>query len=119
MKKLFNHIETLQGKPHHIRRRIAIGSATFASALIALIWLVGSLVTGAFAIKQSSFADVSTGAATLTTTRTGEDTGASPVAGVGAASIIQTDTTKPHIQIIDTSGSSTSKKQPEQTVIPF
>ena len=60
MKTIFDHIEHVKGKPHHIRKQIAFGVATLGSALVALVWLVSNYTAGTFAITGSNFA-MSTG----------------------------------------------------------
>ncbi|MFZ3043892.1 MAG: hypothetical protein WA058_02160 [Minisyncoccia bacterium] len=116
MKTIFDHIEHVKGKPHHIRKRVAFAAAACGTALIGLVWLTTSLSTGAFAIRDTSFAD-STGQGVVVTTSS--DTSASQLAGAGAASIFGTDASVPaHIEIVDVA-SSTPKKQAEQTTIPF
>ena len=110
MKTLFDHIEHVKGKPHHIRKRVAFGVATFGSALIALVWLVGSYSSGAFVIKGSSFA-MSTGQdAVVATTSAVSDQG---LAGVGAAAALSSDTNVPaHIEIVDTAPAKTQQAEP-------
>src|SRR3989338_848771 len=56
MKTLFDHLEYVKGKPHHVRKRIAFGVATAGTALVGMVWLVSSLSAGAFAVTGSSFA---------------------------------------------------------------
>jgi len=114
MKNIFDHIEHLQGKPHHIRRKVALGIAALGSALIAFVWLAGNLATGAFAIAGSSFAMSNEQNVVATTS----DSGNQGLAGVAAAAAF-TDTNAPaHILIVDTKTTSL-KKQPEQTTLPF
>jgi hypothetical protein len=113
MKTIFDHIETVKGKPHHIRKRVAFASAFVGTTFVALIWLIGSLSLGNFAIAGSSFAD-SVGQGTLVTS--GADSTNANLAGVGAASV---SNTAAHIEIIDTTSSLSSQKKTEQTILPF
>ncbi|MDO8593335.1 MAG: hypothetical protein Q7R59_00305 [bacterium] len=115
MKTIFEHIEHVKGKPHHIRRRVAFGTATAITAIIALVWLAGSLGTGAFALKTTSFADITGGEGTLIVS--GNDN--EQLAGVGAASILPNAPEPARIEIIDAVTPESSAKKAEQTVIPF
>ncbi len=116
MKTVFEHIEHVKGKPHHIRKRVAFAAAGSITAVIALVWLAGSLATGAFAIKGSSFAD-STGQSPAPVA--GADTASAGLAGAAAALPSVAASAPAHIEIVDTAVASSSKRQAEQTVIPF
>lgn len=117
MKTLFDHIDYVKGKPHHVRKRVALGAATLGSALVALVWLAGSSATGAFALHGSDFA-MSTGQENVIATTS--DSGSQNLAGVGAAAAVQQDAALPaHIEIIDAVSASAPAKQSEQTVLPF
>jgi hypothetical protein len=115
MKTIFEHIEHVKGKPHHIRKRIAFASAAVGAAVIALVWLVGSFSLGLFAIQGSSFAD-STGQSPVVTTNSNEEN--SGLAGAAAA-LPQSANTPAHIEIIDASPTTSGQKKAEQTTIPF
>lgn len=112
MKSLFDHIDTIKQKPHHIRKHIAMSSATALTALIALVWLGGSLHSGAFALKNSNVG-ASTGIVT-----SGAESQAAPVAGAAAA-FPKSDTTPAHIEIVNTGAATSSLPAREPTVIPF
>ena len=114
MKTILNHIERIREQPHQVRKQVAFATAAALTACVALIWLVGSLATGAFAIKGSSFAaGAEEGNATLT------DGAESQLAGAGAAAALPQSKSAPaHIEIIDSSPSP-EKRQAEQTTIPF
>jgi len=114
MKNVFEHIEHVKGKPHHIRKRFAFAAAGGATALIAFVWMTGSLASGAFAIQGSSFADNSRQPAVVTadTARTNAN-----LAGAAAALPPSSVNTPARIEIVDTATS--SKRQAEQTIIPF
>lgn len=117
MKTIFEHIEYAKSKPHHIRKQIAFTAAAGISVLIALVWLVGSISLGSFAIKGSTFAD-STGKSQIVTTAKNETD--STIGGIaGAASALQDSNAPAHIEIIDTSASVPVKNKAEQTTIPF
>jgi len=113
MKTVFEHIEHVKGKPHHIRKRVAFSVAAGVTGLITFVWLAGSLGTGAFAIAGSSFGE-QTPAAAIDTTNAGSN-----LAGAAAA-LQNSETNAPaHIEIIDTASSTVLKKQSEQTTLPF
>lgn len=113
MKTVFEHIEYMKGKPHHIRKRIAFGAATGVTALIALVWLTGSLRSGAFAIAGSSFDErASATAAGSTATNSG-------LAGAAAALPNVEENAPARIEIIDVASSTSGQKKTEQTTIPF
>ncbi len=115
MKTIFDHIELVKGKPHHIRKQVAFASATVGAAFIALVWLAGSLSTGVFSIQESSFA----GATGQEPSAVAGEPGNQNLAGVGAASALPESVNTPaHIEIIDAASPSV-KKQAEQTTIPF
>lgn len=114
MKTVFEHIEYVQGKPHHIRKHIAFGSAAGIAALIGFVWLAHSVGTGAFAIKGSTFAQ-STEQESLVIS--GGENGNQNLAGVAAA--LQDESAPAHIEIVDVTPSTQKVKQVEQTTLPF
>src|SRR5487761_2651737 len=114
MKNIFEHIEHLKGKPHHIRKRVAFGAAAGVTALIALVWLGGSVSSGAFAIQGSNFAE-STGQQPAVTTDTSAG-GTSGLAGAGAALPDASANVPAHIEIVDVA-TATPAKPAEQTII--
>jgi len=113
MKTVFEHIEHVKKKPHHIRQGIAFATATACTALIAFVWLAGSLWTGAFALKSSSFAE-SVGQSPTVTVYDGERSGLA-----GAAATLQDASALAHIEIVDTASSTAGQKKTEQTILPF
>ncbi len=114
MKTIFDHIEYIKGKPHHIRKKIVFATAGCLTAVVALIWFAGTLSSGTFAIQGSNFAE-STGAESSVVTGGASNTG---IAGAGAA--LESDKNAPaHIEIIDSSPATSTKKKAEPTVIPF
>lgn len=114
MKKIFEHIEKIKGQPHHIRKQIAFGTAGVCTAAIALIWLVGTVSSGTFALKPTSFADAVEGTGTLKVPDGSVSDGLA-----GAASAIEDKNAPANIKIIDTASSTRPTKKTEQTVIPF
>ena len=113
MKTIFEHINRVKSQPHHIRRRVAFSAATVGTAVIALVWLIGSLGTGAFALKSSSFAD-NTGEATLSENGDSKD-----LSGVAAVLQSAPARTPSRIEIVDSAKPESSSNKTEQTVIPF
>lgn len=112
MRRVLEHIEHIKGKPHHVRKRVALVSAAAGTAVIALVWLFASLGTGAFALGNTSFAE-STGRESATLSG-----GANPlVAGAGAAR--ESASLPAHIEIVDVASSTQAGKKAEQTTIPF
>lgn len=116
MKTLSHHIKHIQGQPHHIRKRVAFSAAAIGTSFVALIWLVGSLALGNFAIAGSSFAD-SVGAGQGTLLTTGTEGGNPNLAGVGAAA--NASSAAAHIEIVDTTAAASLQKKAEQTILPF
>jgi hypothetical protein len=117
MKTLTQHIHHLHGKPHHIRRKIAFGTAAGVAGLIGIIWLVGSLSTGVFALKDNSFADA-TGAGVTPTSPESTSAATAGLAGAAAAPAVQDSSSGPaRIQIVNVTPKPVPK--PEQTTIPF
>ncbi|MDE1919682.1 MAG: hypothetical protein KGH56_03215 [Patescibacteria group bacterium] len=115
MKKIvLDHIERVKGKPHHIRKQIAFGAAGGIAAFIALVWFAGSLMTGAFAIQGSSFADA-TGANTPVVSAS-----ENPNQNLaGAAAAIEDAQAPAHIEIIDTTPPAPKAKPVQETTLPF
>src|SRR3989344_4686588 len=114
MKTIFEHIEHIKGKPHHIRKRVAFGAAAVGTSIIAPAWPAASLGTGAFALKDTSFAQTASDYGTPAASGVEEQ-----LAGVGAASIIKRAGEPARIEIIDASSQTSSGKKAEQTIIPF
>jgi hypothetical protein len=114
MKNIFEHIEHVKGKPHHIRKQVAFGAATVGASFIGLMWVGVSLATNSFAIQGSSFAQ-STGQATVETV---QKNGQQNLAGAAAA-LSPEEAAKPRIEIVNIATSSGPVSEPEQTTIPF
>ena len=110
MKTFTDHIEYVKKQPHHVRRSIAFGVSGAFTVFVGIVWISGSLVSGAFRIQGSSFADA----------RNTEVQVAAPsntnLAGVAAAF---SPAQPPSIQIVDISSSSEKTQASEPTVIPF
>ncbi len=117
MKTIFDHLERVKGQPHRVRKQIAFSAAAIGTAVIALIWLVGSLGTGAFALKATSFADSTGGEGTLTVSS--GDNSSQGLAGAAAAPALGSASAPARIQIVDTASSTSAGKKAEPTTIPF
>ncbi len=113
MKTISDHIDYVKGQPHHVRKRVAFGAAAGVSTLIALVWLVGGVATGSFAIQGSTFA-TATQANAVATTSAFDNRGLA-----GAAAGVQDADAPAHIEIVDTGVSASAKKQSDQTILPF
>lgn len=116
MKSVLHHIEQVRAKPHHIRKGIALFAAMVGTGLIALVWLVGSVSSGVFALQDTSFADQAKSTA-LTVPPT-SDAAALAGAAAGAAGAAGADVGA-HIEIVDVASSTHPSKQAEPTTIPF
>lgn len=112
MKVLFDHIDRVKQQPHHIRRQVALTVAGGLAALIGLVWLLGSLSLGTFALKGSDFA------ASTNADQAAPDGSLDNAQLAGAAAATPSNSSAAHIEIID-SATTTKTAQPEQTVIPF
>lgn len=118
MKTVFEHIEHVKGKPHHVRRRVAFAAAMSGAAIVALVWLVGSFSLGTFALQENSFADA-VGQGSIKTTDGGKGSPSVTSGIAGVAAVFQTANTPASIEIIDTVSSTYQGKKAEQTTIPF
>lgn len=115
MKTVREHITYVRSKPHHIRKRVAFGAAAAGTAFIALIWLAASLQTGAFALKDASFAQ---SAAAVAPVIVSNDAAFPNIAGAAAATS-PTASAPAYIEIIDANPSASSGKETEETTLPF
>ncbi|MCX6787634.1 MAG: hypothetical protein NT108_00525 [Candidatus Kaiserbacteria bacterium] len=111
---LINRFEHAKGQPHHIRKQIAFGVSSGIAALIAIVWLVSSVESGTFALKNPTPED-------------GSGDGSMFVAGMGggsqnlagAAAALTNESAPAHIEIIDTTPAPVKVKPVEQTTVPF
>lgn len=115
MRTIFDHIENVKGKPHHVRKRVAMSGAMIGTAVIAFVWLGTSLSTGAFAIQGSTFADsVAQGSPVVVDS----DTRNQNIAGAAAA--LKADASGPaRVEIVTVATSTGVVKKSERTTIPF
>ncbi|MSU74797.1 hypothetical protein EXS57_03410 [Candidatus Kaiserbacteria bacterium] len=115
MKTVSEHIEHIKGKPHHVRKNITFVIAASVTAVVALAWLVGSVSSGMFILKPTSFAEITQQKSIETVDRVTADS--ENLAGAAAA--LGVKDTSAHIQIVDTTPATPSVKKVEQTTIPF
>ena len=113
MRTIAHHIEHVRSKPHHVRKQIAFAVALGATAIIALLWLVISLATGAFKIQDVSFAEAQAQAAQP----------AAPVQnnsllGAAAAALSGSSDTPAKLEVVGAATTSPPAHE-EHTVIPF
>ena len=117
MRSVFEHVDRVRAKPHHIRRRVALGGAGTLTGLIAVVWLGASLATGTFALKGSNFAEM-TGAAPGERARAAA---AGATAGAAAATESRPDAPA-HVEVVP-SGAGVPAPTPAPpvgpTIIPF
>ena len=115
MKTIFEHIERVKGQPHHIRKRVAFGSAAIGTAVIAFMWLSVSIGTGTFALKDTSFAQNAENNSGTEVPKDNDE----QFAGVGAASVLRENSEPARIEIIDANPSKPTQNGAERTIIPF
>lgn len=114
MKSFLNYLEDLKAKPHHVRKQVAFAAASAGTGLIAFVWFLGSLSSGAFALKGTT----NTAPAAAVVAASSDTGSADGLAGASAA--IGSQSGPARIQIIDAATSSTLRsKQASQTTIPF
>src|SRR3989344_835397 len=106
MKTIAKHVEHIQAQPHHVRKRVAFGAAVGGTALVAFVWFVGSMATGAFSIQGSNFAMGTEQNVVVATTST---IGAAGVAGAAAA--LEGANAPARIEIVDTAPPQASLEQ--------
>jgi hypothetical protein len=114
MKTIAQHIEHVRRQPHHVRKRVAFGTAGILTGIVALAWFAINLTIGTFAIKGSNFAQ-STGQESPTVVAADSGNSANLA---GAAAVVVDQSAPARIQIVDTTPTSTQKKA-EETTIPF
>lgn len=114
MKTVFEHIDYIKAKPHHIRKKVAFTLAASGTAFITVVWLSASVMTGSFAIQGSSFAQSTEEVEVVPTTSARTTEG---LAGAAAAFSGRADSEPAGIEIVDTTPAPT--KKPEPTILPF
>jgi hypothetical protein len=114
MKTISDHIRHVHSKPHHVRRKVAFTAATTTTALVAAVWLIGSLAGGSFALPDTSFADAAGQTEGVIVVN---ESGDAQVAGAAAAPAVRDEDAPAHIEIVDVTPAASPKA--EQTTIPF
>jgi hypothetical protein len=112
MKPISHHINKVKAQPHHIRKQVAFATAFIVAAVIGAIWAGASLITGAFAIQGSTFAE-STGAEPTVATVPGNSSLAASPAEAGQQS------QAPGIEIVNGNQTPAAAPAATPTVIPF
>lgn len=112
---MHTHIHVLRSQPHHIKKQAALTIAGAGAGLIGLLWLVGSVASGSFAIKERSFADATQGL--VPEQMTPAQSALSGLAGAAAALSGKEDPAR--IQIVEVQKPTPVAKPPERTTIPF
>lgn len=111
---LLDHLEHLRAKPEHIRRRIALFSATGVTLVVFTAWLISFTVSDTLALdSQGVPANIST---------VSEGTKEDFSALLGAANAFQSAVEEgPGVEVVETNASSTLEAETtdQRTVIPF
>jgi hypothetical protein len=112
MKKIQDLVEHMRSKPHHIRKRYAMGISGGITGVIALFWLVTSTTSGTFAINTPK-----AGTATIAT-----ETPSSAAAAAAEATFSAPEASAPSLDIVKSDApaeATTSPKDQDPSVIPF
>ncbi len=86
MATLTHHLERARAQPHHVRKQMTFIIALGVTALIALLWIIYALTSGAFAIQGTSFAESAAGASDTASAASGRDSFLASPFGAGSAS---------------------------------
>jgi hypothetical protein len=115
MKPLSHHLHTVRQQPPHVRKQVTFTLAAGATALIALVWLVASLSTGAWRIEGASFATQSA----QQPAATGAGAGSAALLG-GAAAALTASSSASRLEVVG-NAHETPPAPPaaEPTVVPF
>lgn len=110
MQAVFNHIERMKAKPHHVRKHLAFLYAGIVAGLIGVVWFIANLTSGTFAIGNATFADSVKQAPVATVPE--------QPSGLAGAAAAATDASAPaHIEIVNTTPAPAPKAEP--TTLPF
>ncbi|HVX90953.1 MAG TPA: hypothetical protein VHC20_05015 [Candidatus Paceibacterota bacterium] len=110
---MIEFIEQLRAKPHHIRHRIAVGTATGIAGVITLAWV--AVVVASHPFSGAQFYAGAPGSNTIAAVEQSKNSFASLLGAVGAAG---GQDSAPGITVVTTQSSSTvSTSSP--TVLPF
>ncbi|MES2225936.1 MAG: hypothetical protein V4480_03975 [Patescibacteria group bacterium] len=102
-------VHNLKQKPEHVRKRIALGTASGATALIAIAWVVAMVTTHAFELSSGPTTVATQDSAPLALTGTNIKSNFTQLVGaVGAAA--HGSTTAPAITVVDGTSSATTDR---------
>ena len=120
MAAIFEHLERLRAKPHHVRRQIALGTSVAVTALVAVGWLGALASSPKFALNPETAGDGVDMQSAVTETRSNFSE------LVGAAGAAFGATSSPaQVIVVDTKTRSTldvprdNYNDTRETVIPF
>jgi hypothetical protein len=114
MKTLSHHLAAVRSRPAYQRKQITFALAAGATALVALVWLVASLSSGAFRVAGSSYEE-------SPSERSGAPAGSSGALLGAAAAALAGTSTAPALQVVGQGGAAGGAGAPAdtRTVIPF
>lgn len=115
MKTIFHHIERAKGKPHHVRRRLALGSAAGIAGFVGLVWFTHQAVTNGFAIQPNNFAETAHKSAAVVV----YDPSTAAQVAAGAAALPARAPAHVEVVTADATSSAPSTPAKEETIIPF
>ena len=113
MKTIFEHIDTIKDKPHHVRERVAFGVAGGVTAVVALVWFFAVVQTGTFAIAHSNFAESTGGGKASVAAVAPSEQGGFGIAGAAAA-VPTTCAVPVHIEVVDQAKAPEAKRRSNQ-----
>lgn len=112
-----DHVSSIQQKPEHVRRRIAVVTSGSVTGLIALAWVVTLAANGSFSLAPSSKPNTDTVALTTESSKS-----LPQLLGAVGATLTGTATETPALTVVETKTTSTldrPQQSPSATVIPF
>jgi len=117
MRTVSEHLDRVRERPHHVRRRIAFGTAGLLAGAIGLLWLGTSLATGAFAIQGAGFADATSGGIEVAPKGAPANQGLAGAAGAPSAG----DTSATQVEVVPSSDAPirSPSSGASSTIIPF
>jgi len=117
---LTRHLDHIRQQPEHIRRQVALSVAAVVTGVIALIWLGASVATGVFALKNTSFAEATSGVVPQVAQTGG---GLSNLVGAAGAALTGASQGPARIEVVDveppTAAGAHRISGGEPTILPF
>ena len=110
---MIEFIEQLRGKPHHIRHRIAVGTATGVASVITLAWIAVIVASHPFSGAQFYANAPGSGAVAAVA-----ETKSNFQNLLGAVGAVSSASSQPGITVVTTQ-SSTTVSTSTPTVLPF